>query len=93
MLTIRQRGAFKPWGGRRQRIEIALWDIAGKARRRADLQAARRQRCATACASINGAIREPMTSFGGRLRRVGSQDEAARRASPSSSRASASTAA
>ena len=31
MLTIRQRGAFKPWGGAVSAIEIALWDIAGKA--------------------------------------------------------------
>ncbi|MCC7367260.1 MAG: mandelate racemase/muconate lactonizing enzyme family protein [Chloroflexi bacterium] len=31
MLKIRQRGAFKPWGSAISAIEIALWDIAGKA--------------------------------------------------------------
>jgi L-alanine-DL-glutamate epimerase-like enolase superfamily enzyme len=29
--TIRYRGAFKPWGAVVSAIEIALWDIAGKA--------------------------------------------------------------
>src|ERR1700712_5304800 len=28
---IRQRGAFKPWGSAVSAIEMALWDIAGKA--------------------------------------------------------------
>src|SRR5437868_1237009 len=31
MLKIRQRGAFKPWGSAISAIEMALWDIAGKA--------------------------------------------------------------
>lgn len=31
MLTIRQRGAFKPWGSAVSAIETALWDVAGKA--------------------------------------------------------------
>ena len=31
MLKIRQRGAFKPWGSAVSAIEMALWDIAGKA--------------------------------------------------------------
>src|SRR3954447_296812 len=31
MLKIRQRGAFKPWGSAVSAIEIALWDLAGKA--------------------------------------------------------------
>jgi L-alanine-DL-glutamate epimerase-like enolase superfamily enzyme len=31
MLRIRQRGAFKPWGSSVSAIEMALWDIAGKA--------------------------------------------------------------
>ncbi len=31
MLKIRQRGAFKPWGSAVSVIEIALWDLAGKA--------------------------------------------------------------
>ncbi len=31
MLKIRQRGAFKPWGSPVSVIEMALWDLAGKA--------------------------------------------------------------
>src|ERR1700761_11286 len=31
MYRIRQRGAFKPWGSAVSVIEIALWDLAGKA--------------------------------------------------------------
>src|SRR5882762_1089216 len=31
MLTIRHRGAFKPWGSAVSAIEMALWDVAGKA--------------------------------------------------------------
>ncbi|MGH2549511.1 MAG: mandelate racemase/muconate lactonizing enzyme family protein [Thermomicrobiales bacterium] len=31
MLRIRQRGAFKPWGAAVSAIEMALWDLAGKA--------------------------------------------------------------
>src|SRR5258708_2145576 len=31
MLKIRRLGAFKPWGGAVSAIEMALWDIAGKA--------------------------------------------------------------
>src|SRR3954452_19598119 len=31
MLKIRQRGAFKPYGSAVSAIEMALWDIAGKA--------------------------------------------------------------
>jgi L-alanine-DL-glutamate epimerase-like enolase superfamily enzyme len=31
MLKIRQRGAFKPWGSSVSAVEMALWDIAGKA--------------------------------------------------------------
>ena len=31
MLKIRQRGAFKPWGSAVSVIEMALWDLAGKA--------------------------------------------------------------
>ena len=31
MLKIRYRGAFKPWGSAVSAIEMALWDIAGKA--------------------------------------------------------------
>ena len=31
MLKIRQRGSFKPWGSAVSAIEMALWDVAGKA--------------------------------------------------------------
>lgn len=31
MVKIRQRGAFKPWGSAVSVIEMALWDLAGKA--------------------------------------------------------------
>src|SRR5215510_6821688 len=31
MLKIRRLGAFKPWGSAVSAIEIALWDVAGKA--------------------------------------------------------------
>ncbi len=31
MLNIRRMGAFKPWGAAVSAIEVALWDIAGKA--------------------------------------------------------------
>jgi L-alanine-DL-glutamate epimerase-like enolase superfamily enzyme len=31
MLKIRHRGAFKPWGSAVSAIEMALWDLAGKA--------------------------------------------------------------
>ena len=31
MIRIRQRGAFKPWGAAVSAIEMALWDLAGKA--------------------------------------------------------------
>jgi L-alanine-DL-glutamate epimerase-like enolase superfamily enzyme len=31
MLKIRPRGAFKPWGSAVSAIEMALWDVAGKA--------------------------------------------------------------
>ena len=31
MLRIRRRGAFKPWGSAVSAIEMALWDVAGRA--------------------------------------------------------------
>ncbi|PVE21395.1 enolase [Microvirga sp. KLBC 81] len=31
MLKIRQRGGFKPWGAAVSAVEMALWDLAGKA--------------------------------------------------------------
>ncbi len=62
MLKIRQRGGFKPWGSAVSAIEMALWDVAGKA---AGLPVYKllggkvRDRVRT----YNGAIRFPMTSF------------------------------
>jgi L-alanine-DL-glutamate epimerase-like enolase superfamily enzyme len=62
MLKIRQRGAFKPFGAAVSAVEIALWDIAGKA---AGLPIHKllggkvRDRVRV----YNGAIREPMTGF------------------------------
>ena len=31
MLKIRRLGAFKPWGKAVSAVEVALWDLAGKA--------------------------------------------------------------
>ncbi|HEV2602582.1 MAG TPA: mandelate racemase/muconate lactonizing enzyme family protein [Microvirga sp.] len=62
MMKIRQRGAFKPWGSAVSAIEMALWDVAGKA---AGLPVHRllggkvRDRVRI----YNGSRRQPMTSF------------------------------
>jgi len=62
MLRIRQRGAFKPFGAAVSAVEIALWDIAGKA---AGLPVHKllggkvRDRVRV----YNGGIRQPMTAF------------------------------
>lgn len=62
MLKIRPRGAFKPWGSAVSAIEIALWDLAGKA---AGLPVYKllggkiRDRVRV----YNGSLRKPMTSF------------------------------
>jgi L-alanine-DL-glutamate epimerase-like enolase superfamily enzyme len=62
MLNIRHRGAFKPWGSAVSAIEMALWDIAGKA---AGLPVYKllggkvRDRVRV----YNGAIRFPMTGY------------------------------
>ena len=61
ILRIRQRGAFKPWGAAGSAIEMALWDLAGKA---AGLPVYKllggkvRDRVRV----YNGALRTPMTS-------------------------------
>ncbi len=62
MLNIRHRGAFKPWGSSVSIIEMALWDLAGKA---AGLPVHRllggkiRDRVRV----YNGAVRFPMTGY------------------------------
>ena len=62
MLNIRHRGSFKPWGSAVSIIEMALWDIAGKA---AGLPVHRllggqiRDRVRV----YNGAVRFPMTGY------------------------------
>ena len=75
MRKIRQRGAFKPWGSAVSAIEMALWDIAGKA---AGLPVYKllggkvRDRVRT----YNGAVRFPMNGLlPGRLRREHGADE------------------
>lgn len=62
MLKIRQRGGFKPWGSAVSVIEMALWDLAGKA---ANLPVYKllggkiRDRVRV----YNGAVRFPMESY------------------------------
>ena len=62
MLKIRPRGAFKPWGSAVSAIEMALWDVAGKA---AGLPVYKllggkvRDRVRV----YNGSLRRPMTGF------------------------------
>lgn len=62
MLRIRQRGAFKPYGAAVSAVEIALWDLAGKA---AGLPIHKllggkvRDRVRV----YNGGVRAPMTRF------------------------------
>jgi L-alanine-DL-glutamate epimerase-like enolase superfamily enzyme len=54
MMKIRRMGSFKPWGSSVSAIDIALWDIAGKA---AGLPVYKLwvARCATACRYNGGA--------------------------------------
>lgn len=62
MLKIRQRGAFKPYGSAVSAIEMALWDLAGKA---AGLPVYKLLggKVRDKVRVYNGAIRFPMTEF------------------------------
>jgi L-alanine-DL-glutamate epimerase-like enolase superfamily enzyme len=62
MLKIRQRGAFKPFGAAVSAVEIALWDIAGKAAG-VPVYKLLGGKVRDRVRVYNGAIREPMTSF------------------------------
>ncbi len=62
MLKIRQRGAFKPWGAAVSAIEIALWDIAGKAAG-VPIHKLLGGKVRDRVRVYNGAIRTPMTRF------------------------------
>ncbi len=62
MLRIRQRGAFKPWGAPISAIEIALWDIAGKAAG-VPIYKLLGGKVRDRVRVYNGAIRTPMTRF------------------------------
>jgi L-alanine-DL-glutamate epimerase-like enolase superfamily enzyme len=62
MLNIRHRGAFKPWGSAVSAIEMALWDLAGKA---AGLPVHRLLggKVRDKVRVYNGAVRFPMTGY------------------------------
>ena len=62
MLKIRQRGAFKPFGAAVSAVEIALWDIAGKAAG-VPVHKLLGGKVRDRVRVYNGAIREPMTRF------------------------------
>jgi L-alanine-DL-glutamate epimerase-like enolase superfamily enzyme len=62
MRKIRQRGAFKPWGAAVSAIEIALWDVAGKAAG-VPIYKLLGGKVRDRVRVYNGAIREKMTSF------------------------------
>ena len=94
MLKIRQRGAFKPWGSAVSAIEMALWDIAGKAAG-VPVYKLLGGKVRDRVRVYNGGLRFPMTAYIARRttpRTCAADEGAARRASRSSSRASASTA-
>ncbi|HNL91093.1 MAG TPA: hypothetical protein PKH05_18575 [Nitrospira sp.] len=63
MLKIRRMGSFKPWGSAVSAIEIALWDIAGKA---AGLPIYRLLggKVRDKVRVYNGAVRFPMAGWG-----------------------------
>jgi L-alanine-DL-glutamate epimerase-like enolase superfamily enzyme len=62
MLKIRRRGAFKPWGSGVSAIEIALWDIAGKAAG-VPIYKLLGGKIRDKVRVYNGAVRFPMTDY------------------------------
>ncbi len=62
MIPLRPRGAFKPWGAAVSAIEIALWDIAGKAAG-VPVHKLLGGKVRDRVRVYNGGIRAPMTSF------------------------------
>ena len=62
MLKIRPRGAFKPWGAAVSAVEIALWDLAGKAAG-VPVYKLLGGKVRDRVRVYNGAIRAPMTGF------------------------------
>ena len=99
MLNIRRLGSFKPWGSAVSAIEMALWDIAGKAVG-APVYKLLGGKIRDRVRVYNGAVRFPMApgspAEGSRPRGLRGQhaadDRTRRRSSASSSRASPSTA-
>ena len=93
MLKIRRMGSFKPWGSAVSAIEMALWDIAGKAAG-VPVYKLLGGKVRDKVRVYNGAVRFPMNGYspGGLCREYGEDEGARRRTSASSSRASASTA-
>ena len=92
MLKIRQRGSFKPYGAAVSAIEHALWDIAGKAAG-VPVYKLLGGKVRDQVRVYNGSIRQQAhrRPAGGLRRRRQVDDGAAAKASPWSSRASAST--
>ena len=62
MRRIRQRGAFKPWGSAVSVIEIALWDLAGKAAG-VPVYKLLGGKVRDHVRTYNGSLRKPLTGF------------------------------
>lgn len=63
MIRIRHRGGFKPWGAAVSAVEIALWDIAGKALS-APIYKLLGGKLRDRVRVYNGARRKPLTGYG-----------------------------
>jgi L-alanine-DL-glutamate epimerase-like enolase superfamily enzyme len=62
MRKIRNRGGFKPWGSAVSAVEIALWDVAGKAAG-VPVYKLLGGKVRDKVRVYNGAVRRPMTSY------------------------------